>query len=733
MGKPKPFANDLEAMQSLMHWVEARCRSLAMAKKTRASGDDDDGIFPFKRKKEKRLTSSEIHERLGSLKGVEDEVLAELEKRMAINRKQGQPLAINKLVEMHGLDDFEKTVVLLAAAPVFSARFNELYDSICGDHFSGGLTPEMVFEFLELDFGARIKRRKHLATKSRLISNDIITLDLHSRFTPEDLLLSTLKISARTFSFLVGDTDLDEEFQEFSSVEEPMASMDQVVLAAEDKGRILSVVEGHDCYLERRKTWGFDEIVRYGRGAVMLFHGPPGTGKTVTAHAVAQQMGKRVLNVDIPTFADNQDAGRFLPGLFRESRLQNAVLFFDEAEALFASRRAGNVLMTLLLTELERFDGIAILATNIPEALDEALDRRCLLKVRFPEPDRQARLVIWQKHIPQEAPMADDVDLQALADRYEFSGGYIKNALLLAVSRASHEESPVITMEHLNLGAQAQLHRVGDGNDSQVVRPKALLKDVVLSLDLNERVVELIGAARSRRMVLERWGIGAHLSYGKGMCALLYGAPGTGKTLCAEAIAGELNRPLITATIPAMVSKWVGATERNLEGIFKKAKAHRAVIFLDECDTLLMERGEGRASRHDDSVVNTILTLIERHDGLILLATNLAKRLDPALNRRLAYKLNFPLPGATERTAIWETLVPATVPTTGAIDFEALGARFELAGGYIKEAVFKAAYRAATSGGVVTQALLENAAREALVACNGKSRVAMGFGNNGGH
>jgi SpoVK/Ycf46/Vps4 family AAA+-type ATPase len=361
-----------------------------------------------------------------------------------------------------------------------------------------------------------------------------------------------------------------------------LVTLDQVVIKDEDKRRILSVVEHHDQYLAARKAWGFDDRIRYGRGVLMLFYGVPGTGKTMTAHGIAQTLGKRVLNVDIPTFIANREAGRFLPGLFREARLRDAVIFFDECETLFGDRRQGNTLMTALLTELERFEGVAILATNLPEALDEALNRRILVKVRFPKPDREAREEIWRRHLPPEAPLADDVDIATLASRFEMTGGFIKNAVLMAVAEAVHTggDSPQIKMAHLEGAARAQMARPSDSDaDLNMVQPKVRLADVILPKKLTGRVEELITAARNRRTVLERWGIGSHLSYGRGISALFYGEPGTGKTLCAEAVAAELNRPLLRASVPSLVSMYVGQTERNLARLFQEAKAHGAVLF----------------------------------------------------------------------------------------------------------------------------------------------------------
>src|SRR5690606_18673361 len=111
-----------------------------------------------------------------------------------------------------------------------------------------------------------------------------------------------------------------------------------------------------------------------------------------------------------------------------------------------------------------------------------------------------------------------------------------------------------------------------------------------------------------------------------------------------------------------------------------------AVLFLDEADSLLCERGTARASRHDDAAVNTLLTLVERFDGLVLMATNRPLALDPALRRRLSYNLEFRAPSAPVREAIWRRLLGPKVPTDGALDFEALASR-PLTGALIKNAV----------------------------------------------
>jgi SpoVK/Ycf46/Vps4 family AAA+-type ATPase len=716
-----PYTNDLEYLQDELNLLEVECRLTLVRLTQERMAEASEQVEACRDELDREIDEHEreqfpparLRRRHRNLRAQQKKLARVLQQRLA--KSPQFTSALTQLCQLRGLDAFERSVLLLALAPIFSQRFADLYHQI-GHRMGSCLTVEVIFDLQGLSLAQRIEHRRYFSAKAPLVLNDLIQVAHASRLeTAQELLAADVDMPMQTFDYLTGHRGLADQFLEFSSFQEPCAGFDQVVLDPEDKRRILAVVEKHDRYLAFRRDWGFDEVIRYGKGVLMLFHGAPGTGKTITAHAVAQRLGKKILNVDIPTFIESRESNRFLPGLFREARLHDAVLFFDECEAIFQSRLLGNSLMTLLLTELEQFEGVAILATNLPETLDEALDRRILVKVRFPSPDREARLEIWRKHLPPRAPLAPDVDLDSLADRFDMSGGYIKNAVLTAVADAVHSdgEHPVIRMEHLERAARAQVQRPNH-EFASLLQPKARLEDVVLPADLREQIEELIAAARSRRTVLDRWGIGKHLSRGKGVSALFFGEPGTGKTLTAEVVAGELGKPLRITQLPALVSKWVGETEKNLAALFAEARATDAVLFIDEADSLLTSRGEGNASRHDDAAVNTLLQLVEEHEGVVLLASNLATRLDKALARRLTYLLQFPLPDAAARTAIWTRMLPPTVPTDGPLDLVALGRCFAVSGGQIKNAVFKAAFRAARRNEGLSMLALEQAAAEEL-------------------
>lgn len=714
-----PWPSDLAYLQAELGWIEARCERLIVER--RALGSDSDGAprGVFARGDRDEPSPSVARTRLPAARALEEQLRAAIDARLALHRAGAASLALDRLVEAHGLSDLERLTLLLAAAPCVSRRFENLYAGFESEQ-QPSLTVDAVFSFAGLSFEERIRHRATFGPRGTLIAKDLIEAPYRGRHTaPKELLGTEIVVRGRTLSYLLGDTGLGDELATLASVETPLVGFDRLVLPEAEKARILRVIDTHDRVRVARTEWGLDDVVGYGRGALLLFHGAPGTGKTMAAHAVAARLGKRVLSVDVPTFLGHAEAGHFIPGLFREARLQSALLFFDECETLFESRARGNALMTMLLTELERFEGIAILATNLPQRLDEALDRRILVRIRFPEPDPESREAIWRGLLPPTVPLAPDVDLGALASGFDLVGGYIKNAVLAAAARAVHEageSAPRITQAMLLDAAREQGERgVGDDEAPPEV-PRARLGDVVLTPEVRRDVDELVAAARSRRTVLERWAIGAHFQHGKGLAALFHGAPGTGKTLCAQAIAGELGRPLLHASISGLLSPFQGETERGLAQLFARARRLGAVLFLDEADTLLADRERVVASRSEAGAVNVLLTEIERFDGVVLVATNLATRLDSALARRLAYRFELRRPEAPQRAGIWRGLLGADVPVEEGIDPDALGARYVLAGGRIKNAVFKAAFRAASAGRRLRMADLERAAREEVEA-----------------
>jgi SpoVK/Ycf46/Vps4 family AAA+-type ATPase len=190
------------------------------------------------------------------------------------------------------------------------------------------------------------------------------------------------------------------------------------------------------------RNWGLAQTLPYGRAVSMLFSGPSGVGKTACAETVAHELGRPILVADYSRIQDCWvgETEKNIVNTFRNARRNRAVLFWDEADAMFYDRNQTRSSwevrdVNVLLQELERFDGVCVLATNRKASLDPALERRLTLKVEFERPGRDLRRRIWQKLLPAKMPLGPDVDLDRLA-AWDLSGGEIKNVILNAARLA---------------------------------------------------------------------------------------------------------------------------------------------------------------------------------------------------------------------------------------------------------------------------------------------------------
>jgi SpoVK/Ycf46/Vps4 family AAA+-type ATPase len=211
--------------------------------------------------------------------------------------------------------------------------------------------------------------------------------------------------------------------------------------------------------------------------------------------------------------------------------------------------------------------------------------------------------------------------------------------------------------------------------------------------------------------VYDEWGFRQKMNRGLGISALFAGASGTGKTMAAEVIANDLRLNLYRIDLSAVVSKYIGETEKNLRQLFDAAEDGGAILFFDEADALFGKRSEIKDShdRYANIEINYLLQRMEAYRGLAVLATNMKSALDQAFLRRLRFIVNFPFPGAEDRKRIWRKVFPAETPIER-LDYDRL-ARLNLTGGSIHNIALNAAFLAAQAGGAVTMPLVLAAAR----------------------
>jgi hypothetical protein len=247
----------------------------------------------------------------------------------------------------------------------------------------------------------------------------------------------------------------------------------------------------------------------------------------------------------------------------------------------------------------------------------------------------------------------------------------------------------------------AAVRRLAGGHIDRLarrIRPTRTWDDIVLAPERLQLLRELVARYRYADEVYDEWGFAASPS--RGQVALFSGPSGTGKTLAAEIIAGNLGLDLFKLDLSAVVSKWIGETEKNLDQVFDAASAGNVVLFFDEADALFGKRSEVRDSRdrYANIEVSYLLQRLEAYDGIVVLATNFERNIDEAFVRRIHVRVEYSLPDEAERKAIWEHNLPPGAPIAPDADLSFLARQFELSGGSIRNAAVQAAFLAAANG-----------------------------------
>ena len=249
-----------------------------------------------------------------------------------------------------------------------------------------------------------------------------------------------------------------------------LASWEQVILPADIQDSLTELI----ARIKHRRivfdTWGFDRVMSTSRGVTALFQGGPGTGKTLVASAIANELGMDLYRVDLSRVMSKWigETEQNLAKLFDAAEDGNTIILFDEADSLFAKRtevrtsvdRYANLEVNYLLQRLDSFEGIAILTTNFGTAIDTAFRRRLSFRLTFPFPDDEGRELLWKAHLPDGVPRAGEFDFADLARRFRMSGGYIRNAALRAAFLAAEEGSP-LTQEHIERAIRMEFREIG--------------------------------------------------------------------------------------------------------------------------------------------------------------------------------------------------------------------------------------------------------------------------------
>ncbi|MBC9251681.1 AAA family ATPase [Pseudomonas alcaligenes] len=568
------------------------------------------------------------------------------------------PPALASLAERLGLNRFEQDVLLLLVAQELDARFRTLLAQAQGDENKPWLSFDLALALLpEPDWAAVTPvgrlRRWHL-------------LELSGAGGP---LSARLVVDEGILHQVLGLSYPDPRLEPWFRPQEVPAS---TPFDAEI-GRLAAHWQG-------APNLAAAPIARFEAGDGEAF-----------ARALAAQLELRLYRLHDGQLPSTQQEREQLARLWeREALLRGALLWVElERPEPAAAQRLGEF--------LERLQGLILLSGEGSLRL-----RRNLWRVDWRGGDVHSRLQLWQQALGEQAAGLNG-RLGGLAEQFQLPAATI---VRLAQSwRAGAQADAEQLWTACRLEARRDLEQLAQRVESHAGWDDLVLPDAALA-----SLRSIAAQVRQRTRVYREWGFAERSSRGLGISALFAGGSGTGKTLAAEVLANELQLDLYRIDLAAMVSKYIGETEKNLARVFDVAERSGAILLFDEADALFGKRSEVKDShdRYANLEVSYLLQRIETYRGLAILTSNLKQALDSAFQRRLRFIVPFPFPDADARGAIWARVFPGNTPLEQ-LDLGKL-ARLSLSGGHIRNLALNAAFLAADEDCAIAMRHLRSAA-----------------------
>ncbi len=600
----------------------------------------------------------------------------------------GETLRLNHLAAAFGLDRFDVNTLLICLAVTLDLRYERVYGYLQDDVTRKRPTVNLVLNLLAASGTERLEHLAHFEENAPLFRFQLLEFQGDSGQTKSSLQSRALYLDDTILAWLMGRYQPNEAMGLHANLIWCKEEVAGALLPPEVQPLVESELSGQIC---------------------VAFWGPDGMAQRAAAEQLASRAQRPLLTIDVSGVAGEEGSGiRMARIALRDARLTHAIPFFTGWDACLDK---GHVPTSLLL-ELFAFPDPVLIGSQSawrPEGVERTTP---FVAVEFGVPSFQRRQELW-KHFLGETYADSQLDLAALSGQFQLTAGQIRDAVATAWDQAAQRGQSI---ELPDLYAAARLHSnahlIGL---ARKIAPRYAWQDIVLPPDQLELLHEIIATVRTRAQVLVEWGVGEKLVSSSGVTVLFAGPPGTGKTMAAEVIAGELGLDLYKVDLSTIVSKYIGETEKNLERIFSEAESSNAILFFDEADALFGKRSEVRDShdRYANIEISYLLQRMEAYEGVTILATNLRSNLDEAFTRRLQFAVDFPFPDETDRLRIWQALFPPEVPREE-LDLALMAHRYKLAGGNIRNILVSAAYLAAADGGRVTMSHLLHSTRREL-------------------
>lgn len=405
--------------------------------------------------------------------------------------QKGIDIYFIKFCRENKIEGINRKLILLLLLLATNERFTEMFD-LC--NFGNKVRDDSevkigtILNIICSDYREQLSSRKYFSLESTLIQQNILHIECNDR-DKVNILERYVSMNDRYVRYFVGDNNFYKSASSLIQRDVGTIHLDQVIIPDDTKKDLVSRVSDYLAFRNSKEAGNLDEFYGYGTGLNMLFHGPSGTGKTMTAQGMAFHFNMPLYSLKMSDIRHERIAviEQAVKDLFLEASLNSGIVYFDEADDFFEK---DSLLSRLLLIEIEKARCVVILSTNQPVYLDPAMDRRLSLKVCFSIPDAELRYRIWQALIPGFVNIAHDVDFRKLAERYNFTGGLIKNSIFMAVTSSltsSGKNKLMITMDMIEQACKLQLQQMYDmKNLYQIYDPKCKCRQI--NLNMNQKI-----------------------------------------------------------------------------------------------------------------------------------------------------------------------------------------------------------------------------------------------------
>ncbi len=437
-------------------------------------------------------------------------------------------------------------------------------------------------------------------------------------------------------------------------------------------------------------------------GHLLCLYGPEGIGKRELVCTTAKELGVPLLWIDADKLfmANGREIAEILAALGKRLSGTGALPVFVMTRVLKEKEKETSEQKTqesFLYSWLARENGGAVLlAVEKPEEVFRF--RLHTLFIELPMLSVGERVLLWEE-MCEDVPFAEEVNPSQCANQYIFTlksfREIISDATMRAQRRAEDGEYAVTSADIRAAVGEQSANQLGAL--AKELHSNYTWDDLVIADEERRQLKIICDQVRYRSVVGEKWGFYDKSAYGRGISALFYGTPGTGKTMAAHVLANELGLALYRVDLSQMVSKYIGETQKNISELFDKAKNTNAMLFFDEADALFSKRTEVKDvhDKHANADTAHLLQRLEDYEGLVILATNFQQNIDEAFKRRIRFMVRFAFPDEDVRLTLWQTILPKGVPRDEEIDFDFFAKQFELPGSGIKEVLKNASYLAA--------------------------------------